>query len=155
MQIRQAANEDDINAARALFQEYADSLGIDLSYQGFSEELANLPGRYVPPRGRLLIAWTEMCVVGCIGLRPHAESACEIKRLYVRPEFRNLGIGRRLAEAIIFEAKQIGFALIRLDTLPTMTAAIRLYESLGFRQCEPYYDTPIADTVFMAIQLKP
>jgi putative acetyltransferase len=147
--IRAAATAQEIDAVRALFEEYAAALEIDLGYQGFADELAGLPGCYAPPRGRLLIAWVGDDAAGCVALRPLAADACEMKRLYVRPAMRGGGIGRLLAEAIIAEARQIGYAIMRLDTVPKLAAATRLYESLGFARRDAYYETPVPETICM------
>jgi ribosomal protein S18 acetylase RimI-like enzyme len=136
---------------RTLFKEYAASIGIDLCFQGFADELANLPGSYAPPRGRLMIASVDDAVAGCVALRPCEDGVCELKRMYVRPAFRGQGVGKRLAETIIAEARQIGYRCMRLDTLPSMTAATRLYESLGFVRRTAYYDTPLPETIFMEL----
>ena len=120
VEIRQASSAEEIEAARALFQEYAAALGIDLGYQGFADELAELAGCYAPPRGRLLVAWVGDEAAGCVALRPLAEDVCEMKRLYVRPAFRGGGVGKQLAEAILAEARQIGYAVMRLDTVPKL-----------------------------------
>ena len=139
--------------ARTLFEEYAAALEIDLGYQGFADELAGLPGLYAPPRGRLLIAWVGDEAAGCVALRPLAKDVCEMKRLYARPRQRGSGIGKQLAEAIIAEARQIGFAIMRLDTVPKLGAATRLYESLGFVRRDAYYETPVVGTMFMEMVL--
>ena len=131
-----------IEAARALFREYQESLGIDLSFQDFETELAELPGEYAPPRGRLLLALNQGAAVGCVAMRPIASGTCEMKRLYVRPAFRATGLGRQLAERIIAEARTAGYRLMYLDTLPTMAGALRLYERLGFRDIHPYRTIP-------------
>jgi ribosomal protein S18 acetylase RimI-like enzyme len=149
MQIQPAAIPQDLAVVRALFQEYAAWLNVDLCFQGFADELAQLPGSYAPPRGRLFIAWENDVAVGCGALRPITDSVCEMKRLYVRPPFRGQGLGKQLAETLIAEAKQIEYSAMRLDTLPSMVAAARLYESLGFVRRDAYYDTPLADTIFM------
>jgi GNAT superfamily N-acetyltransferase len=149
MHIRQATTSAEIAIARTMFREYADSVRVDLCFQGFADELANLPGLYAPPRGRLLLCWSSETAAGCVALRPISADVCEMKRLYVRPAYRGQGIGKLLVEAILQEAKQSGYTAICLDTLPTMIAATRLYESAGFRRREPYYDTPLRDTVFM------
>jgi ribosomal protein S18 acetylase RimI-like enzyme len=149
MQIRQAVTSDEIAIVRTMFREYADSVGVDLCFQGFAEELANLPASYAPPRGRLLVCWFKEVAAGCVALRPISDNVGEMKRLYVRPAHRGQGIGKLLVDAILQEAKQIGYSAICLDTLPTMVAATRLYESAGFRRREPYYDTPLQNTIFM------
>jgi putative acetyltransferase len=153
MQIRQASSPSDLATARTLFQEYADDLGVDLCFQGFAEELAQLPGSYAPPHGRLLIAWVDDFAAGCVALRQFSESICEMKRLFVRPAFRGRGIGKKLVDAIIREANEIGYTTMCLDTLPTLTAATQLYESVGFVRRAPYYDTPLIETVFMELAL--
>ena len=125
-----------------LFREYAGSLGVDLAYQGFEAELAGLPGRYAPPRGTILLARRGAEAVGCAAVRPLDAGDCEMKRLYVRPGGRAIGMGRRLAEAAVAFATSAGYRRILLDTLPTMTAAIGLYRALGFAPIEPYSSGP-------------
>jgi putative acetyltransferase len=149
VKIRQASSAEEIDVARALFEEYAAALEIDLGYQGFADELADLPGCYAPPRGRLLVAWAGDEAAGCVALRPLDGSTCEMKRLYVRPAFRGDGVGKQLAEVIIAESRQIGYAVMRLDTVPKLETATRLYESLGFVRRSAYYETPVAGTIFM------
>jgi putative acetyltransferase len=153
VKIRQASSIEEIAVVRVLFEEYAAALAIDLGYQDFAGELAGLPGCYAPPRGRLLIAWVGDEAAGCVALRPLAGDACEMKRLYVRPVFRGGGIGKQLAEAIIAEARRIGYAVMRLDTVPKLQAATQMYESLGFVRRDAYYETPVAETIFMERRL--
>jgi len=152
-EIRPAELPGDLAVVRELFREYAESLGIDLAFQGFDRELAELPGKYQPPAGRLLLAWKGSRAVGSIALRPLDAGTCEMKRLYVRPEARGERLGRRLAERICSEARQAGYARICLDTLPMMTSAQALYESLGFVPTEPYVFNPIPGTKFLALDL--
>jgi putative acetyltransferase len=147
--IRCASNPDDIGIVRRLFQEYATELGVDLRFQGFSEELAGLPGPYAPPPGRLLLAFSGETVAGCVALRPLKSAVCEMKRMYVRPPFRQAGVGRRLAEQLLLEARQAGYRSMVLDTLAHMAAALRLYESLGFHRCPAYYENPLPDAVYL------
>jgi len=153
MRIRQAGTAEQIALSRGLLEEYASGLGIDLSYQGFATELAGLPGAYAPPRGRLLLALAYGEAAGCVALRALEGMACEMKRLFVRPAFRGQSLGRRLAERVVEEARGIGYRTMRLDTLPSMHAAIQLYEALGFVRCAAYYQTPLRDTVFMELEL--
>jgi putative acetyltransferase len=153
VRILQAIADPEIAAAKVLFQEYAGSLGVTLCFQGFASELAGLPGAYAPPRGRLLLAWSEKGPAGCVAFRPVSEAVCEMKRLFVRPAFRGQGLGRMLTDRVIAEARALAYTSIRLDTLPSMRQAIQLYESLGFTDRPPYYDTPLQGTVFMELKL--
>ena len=138
---------------RALFVEYQQSLGIDLSFQAFDEELDTLPGNYKPPEGRIYVALFDGKLAGCIALRRFAGIQCEMKRLFVRPEFRGHDIGMLLAHKVISEAGSIGYEEMLLDTLPTMTAAQKLYASLGFIECLPYRHNPIEGTKYMKLIL--
>ncbi len=153
MQICQASTLDEIAVVRTLFQEYAAWLRIDLCFQGFAAELASLPGLYALPRGRLLLASVGGEALGCVALRPVGGTVCEMKRLFVRPAFQGRGLGRRLAEMVIAEARTIGYSTMTLDTLPFMHAAIRLYETLGFVRRPAYYATPLQEIIFMELQL--
>jgi putative acetyltransferase len=153
--IRPASLPADLPAIRELFRAYAASLPIDLGYQGFDGELAALPGKYAPPHGALLIARDgNGAALGCVAMRPLEASICEMKRLYVAPEGRGRGLGRALAEAIVEAARAAGHREMRLDTLASMHEAQALYRALGFTEIGPYYDTPIANTVFMALRLQ-
>jgi ribosomal protein S18 acetylase RimI-like enzyme len=143
------ADADDVELVRTLFREYADSLGVDLSFQGFEEELAALPGGY----DAVLVARIDGQVAGCVGVRPLEAGICEMKRLYVRPSARGTGLGRALAAAAVARARGLGYARMRLDTLPSMAAAQELYRSLGFVEIPPYRHNPIAGTSFLELVL--
>ena len=151
--VRPAQSAGDIAEARRLFREYEASLDVDLRYQGFERELAELPGAYAPPRGRLLLAFEESRPAGCAALRPLGDDVCEMKRLYVRRAARGKRVGRLLAESVIREARSIGYSRMRLDTLPSMKDAQALYRALGFEEIAPYYASPVAGTRFMELTL--
>lgn len=153
LSIGEARSEDELVQARGLFEEYAASLGIDLCFQGFAAELATLPGDYAPPDGRLLLASWDNRLAGCVGLRRLDPRVCEMKRLYVRPAFRTLGLGRLLAQRVIREARDAGYEYMRLDSLPSMRAAITLYRRLGFYEIPPYRDNPVEGAVFLELHL--
>jgi len=146
---------DDLAATKMLFDAYAASLGINLSYQKFVEEMATMPGKYAPPQGELLLArGQDGAALGCVGLRPLEDAGtCEMKRLYVTPEGRGLGLGKALAERVVEEARRIGYRAMLLDTLPSLTTAVGLYDRMGFVRIPAYYDTPIPGTIFMALTL--
>ena len=146
---------DDLAACRELFVEYQRGLGVSLCFQGFDAELAGLPGDYAPPRGRLILAVSGNRPVGCVALRPLFHRDAEMKRLYVRPAHRGAGLGRLLATTVIDAAKGLGYETLKLDTLPQMKAAQRMYESLGFRDTAAYNDNPVRGVRFLALDLRP
>ena len=139
--------DEHVPTVRTLFEEYAASLGVDLGFQDFERELAELPGEYVPPGGRLLLA-LDAEPAGCVALRPFEPGVCEMKRLYVRPTHRGSGLGRQLAQAIVEAGRDAGYERMRLDTLPSMGAARGLYRSLGFVEIEAYRHNPIHGTTY-------
>ena len=143
-----------IAIVRELFLEYANSLGFSLCFQGFDQELAGLPGKYAPPQGRLLLAEFSGKPAGCVALHPLQPDIAEMKRLYVRPEFRGKGVGVALTNAILREAKKIGYQRLRLDTIqPLMSDAIAMYRRFGFYEIAPYRPNPIAGTLYMELAL--
>lgn len=148
-----AADEADLPAVRALLREYADALGFSLAFQDFEREVQTLPGDYAPPSGALLVARAGGTAVGCVALRRLDDETCEMKRLYVRPTLRGGGVGRLLANAIVGEARRLGYARMRLDTVPEMAAAQALYEQLGFRDTEPYTRNPVPGARFLELEL--
>jgi putative acetyltransferase len=154
VEIRPASLANDLDRARELFSEYASSLPFDLSFQDFDRELAGLPGSYAPPSGALLLAMDEGGAAGCVALRALTTNVCEMKRLYVRPEHRGSGLGRRLVEAILREGRARGYAAMRLDTVPGMEAAIALYRACGFHEIPPYRPNPIPGALFLEASLE-
>ncbi len=153
IEIVEANNDKMVAKAKALFLEYAESLGFDLCFQNFDRELDEFPGQYAPPMGRLFLALAENQPIGCIGLRPFGKGVCEMKRLYVKPDFREKKAGRFLAQAVIKAGSSIGYEVMRLDTLPTMESANLLYKSLGFRQIKSYRHNPIKGAIYMELSL--
>jgi GNAT superfamily N-acetyltransferase len=152
--VLQAVTPAQIAQAREMFLEYAQSLGFSLCFQNFDQELAGLPGDYAPPGGRLLLAEFDNQLAGCVALHKFDGDSCEMKRLYLRPKFRGKGLGRILAEAIIGEARQIGYLRMRLDTVgPVMKDAVAMYRKLGFREIAPYRANPMAGTLYLELTL--
>ncbi|MFZ1081244.1 MAG: GNAT family N-acetyltransferase [Candidatus Kryptoniota bacterium] len=141
------------DSAKQLFIEYARSLNFSLCFQDFDKELAGLPGDYVPPSGRLILAYEDGKLAGCVALHKFGDCACEMKRLYLRPEYRSKGIGKKLALKVIDEARTIGYEKMLLDTVPSMKGAISLYRSLGFIEIGPYRDNPVSGALFMELEL--
>ena len=152
-EIIKAKDDADYSAGKILIQEYAAALNVDLCFQNFAEEIANLPSIYGPPRGCLLLARLNGKAVGCVAIRNQRDSVCEMKRLYVNPRGRKAGLGRRLAESAIEHARGLGYAQLVLDTLPDMLEAQSLYRSLGFREIEAYYQNPVAGVRYLALNL--
>lgn len=168
VEVRDAVVPDEVPLVRSLFEEYAAALGIDLCFQGFARELADLPGAYARPAGRLLLAWLDGEAAGCVALRPLVGACCstgysklmvdrpesaEMKRLFVPARYRGHGAGRVLVECALAEAAAAGYRRICLDTLPSMPEAIKLYQSLGFAQVAPYYENPVPGALFFAREL--
>lgn len=154
MQLIQVTSKEDVQRARQLFEEYATGLGINLCFQNFDEELVSLPGMYASPAGRLLLAYSDERLAGCIALRKLDSNTAEMKRLFLKPEFRGKGLGRMLVNAIIEEARSIGYQRMRLDTLPgKMDTAIALYREIGFEDIPPYYNNPVEGARFMELKL--
>jgi len=154
IKIIQAETAAEIEQARKLFREYETWLALDLCFQNFEEELNSLPGKYAAPTGRLLLALTDEKIAGCVALRKIDEEICEVKRLFVRGNFRGAGLGKRLIERLIEEAKITGYKKIRLDTLPAkMPKAVALYREFGFQTIAAYYDNPYKETLFMEKEL--
>jgi len=154
LSIRQAKTKAEVAQARQLFFEYAQSLGFSLCFQNFDQELSGLPGDYSPPDGRLLLAKVEGELAGCVALHKLEPGICEMKRLYLRPKFRGRGLGRILANAVIAEARAVGYKMMRLDTVePVMKDAVALYRQIGFYEIDPYRVNPMPGTLYMELQL--
>jgi len=151
--VAEALDPESVEACRALFVEYQQGLGVSLCFQGFDQELASLPGAYARPRGRLLLARIVGEPAGCVALRPLGDNDAEMKRLYIRPQHRGMGLGRVLAECLVDEARALGYRTLKLDTLPGMAEAQHLYRDLGFVDAAPYNDNPVAGVRFMSLDL--
>jgi ribosomal protein S18 acetylase RimI-like enzyme len=152
-EITEATSVEDYRAGKILIEEYAAALGVDLCFQNFSEEIANLPETYGPPHGCLLLARIHGEIIGCVAVRYQGATVCEMKRLYVKPRYRRMGLGRRLAESAIRRAQEMNYSRVVLDTLPGMTEAQSLYESLGFREVSGYYPNPLSGVRYLAREL--
>jgi putative acetyltransferase len=153
IKILQSVTPPQIEEARTLFREYASALGFDLEFQDFDKELAQLPGEYAPPTGRLFLVYVDGVLAGCVALHAMGKGICEMKRMYVRPGNRGLGLGRKLAVKCIEEARTIGYRALRLDTIATMTEAMALYRSLEFAEIAPYRFNPVAGALYMELAL--
>jgi putative acetyltransferase len=152
---KQVESDEDVEHTRQLFEEYVTWLGVNLCFQNYDKEVAELPGEYVPPTGRLYLATEADETAACIALRKLDDGICEMKRLYVRPQFRGKGLGRTLVDKIIEDAREIGYDRMRLDTLPgKMDQAIAMYRAFGFKEIERYYDNPYETAAFMELDLK-
>ena len=154
MKIKQAQTKTEIEEIRGLFREYEAFLDVDLCFQSFEVELASLPGKYSRPSGDLLMGLDGGRIVGCVAIRKLDDGVCEMKRLFLRPEARGTGLGRRLAQEIIMAAKELGYSLMRLDTLDKLSEALSLYETLGFRKTESYCENPLPVVVYLELDLK-
>jgi putative acetyltransferase len=153
MRIKRAQTKAEIQEVESLFQEYESFLNVDLCFQNFEDELANLPGKYSPPRGDLLIGLDGEKIVGCVAVRKLDDDICEMKRLFVRQEARGTGLGRQLAQEIIVISQKLGYSLMRLDTLDRLTKAMHLYKTLGFKKIESYYENPLPGVVYWELKL--
>lgn len=153
IQIIEKYDEQNITEIKDIFIEYRKDLGLDLEFQDFQEELKELPGEYSSPEGAILLAEDNDKTVGCVALRKIDDKTCEMKRLYVKPEYRGQGLGRKLALSIINKARTKGYEKMKLDTLTTLKEANELYRSLGFEECEPYRYNPLEDALYMELEL--
>ena len=147
-------SEGHLGEIRTLFQEYERSLGVDLCFQGFQQELDGLPGPYAHPHGAIFLALESRQTMGCVALRKLADGVCEMKRLFVRPRFRGKGLGRTLAERSIGKAAALGYSTMRLDTLDRLKEALALYDDIGFKRIQPYYYNPLSGVVYFELNLK-
>ncbi len=153
LKIIQATTPEQLETARNLFREYQQFLNVDLCFQGFEEELASLPGKYAAPYGEILLAEFDGKMAGCVAVRAIKGDICEMKRLYVKDEFRGLSIGKTLAEEIIAKAKQLNYKKMQLDTLERLPAAMGIYQQLGFKKISPYYANPLDEVVYWELDL--
>ena len=153
VEITQARSEEDIASVGELFREYAASIGVDLEYQGFAAELASLPAPYVPPHGALIVAQVDYATAACVALRCLGAETGEMKRLFVRPAYRGLGLGQCLINAVVKAARDAGYTALRLDTLPSMAGAQALYRKLGFVEIPAYNNTHLPGTRFFELKL--
>jgi putative acetyltransferase len=154
VRLRTARDRASIALVARMFREYADGLGFPLDFQGFHHEVASLPGEYAPPRGSLILAFVGSHPAGCVGVRPIDPVTAEMKRLFVRNEFRGEGVGRQLVDRVLADARRIGYQRMRLDTVPEMTEAIRLYRRRGFVEIAPYRYNPIPGALYFEIDLR-
>lgn len=153
LMVNNIEQRDNLANIKELFIEYAESLGVDLSFQGFEDELNNLPGKYAEPEGCIILASVEDAPAGCVALRKINNEICEMKRLYVKSQFRSLGLGKKLANSIIEKARELGYDYVRLDTLPTMKRAQEMYREMGFYEIEPYIYNPVEGTKYLEKKL--
>ncbi|MBP1918035.1 GNAT family N-acetyltransferase [Youngiibacter multivorans] len=153
IEFKDVEGRNHLDDAKELFVEYSRSIGVSLCFQGFDEELDSLPGKYSPPKGSLILAYVDGSAAACAALRYISDEICELKRVYVREEIRGLGLGREIVVRMIEEAKALGYGYMRLDTLPSMTSARKLYFSLGFHEIEPYIFNPHEGTLYMELKL--
>lgn len=154
MDVKIVSAYEDIENVKILFREYVNMLGINLDFQDFENELNTLPGKYSSPKGRIYIAYYNDKLAGCIALRSFEKNSCEMKRLFVRPEFRGHNIGGLLVDKIISDAKEIGYEFMFLDTLTSLKSAVSLYKKKGFQEVNPYYDNPLDDVLYFKLNLK-